>query len=94
MEISTTTLVELKADEGMILVGPDGYGATIYYLGIYDSPDNYTEMPIEEYVEPEPQKEVIEEVEFEEQEEPGEPPEEKEEFPEPPEPPELEEPEE
>lgn len=57
----------IEADEGMILVGPDGYGATVYYLGIYDSPDNYTEIPIEDYVEPEP--------EIEETGEPGEPPE-------------------
>lgn len=56
MKISNTTLVELKAEEGMILVGPDGYGATIYYLGVYDSPDNYTEMPIEDYIEPEQPK--------------------------------------
>lgn len=64
MKMTETTLVELKADEGMILVGPDGYGATVYYLGIYDSPDNYTEIPIEDYVEPEPPKiePVIEEI--------------------------------
>lgn len=53
MKVTNTTLVELRAEEGMILVGPDGYGATLYYLGIYDSPDNYTEIPIEDYVEPE-----------------------------------------
>lgn len=81
MKISNTTLVELKAEEGMILVGPDGYGATIYYLGVYDSPDNYTEIPIDEYVEPE-QPEVLKQPEELEQKE-------KEEFPEPPE---LEEP--
>ncbi len=64
----------IEADEGMILVGPDGYGATVYYLGIYDSPDNYTEIPIEDYVEPEPEGPEIEEAG-----EPGEPPEEPEE---------------
>lgn len=53
MKVTNTTLVELRAEEGMILVGPDGYGATLYYLGIYDSPDNYTEIPIEDYIEPE-----------------------------------------
>ena len=53
MKVTNTTLVELRAEEGMILVGPDGYGATLYYLGIYDSLDNYTEIPIEDYVEPE-----------------------------------------
>lgn len=51
-----TTLTELRADEGMILVGPDGYGAKLLYLGIYDSPDNYTEIPESEYVEPEPEE--------------------------------------
>ena len=52
MEITNTTLVELKAEEGMILVGPDGYGSKLLYLGIYDSPENYTEIPESEYVEP------------------------------------------
>ena len=52
MKITNTTLVELKAEEGMILVGPDGYGAKLIYLGIYDSPENYREIPEEEYVEP------------------------------------------
>ena len=53
MKITNTTLVELKAEEGMILVGPDGYGSKLIYLGIYDSPENYNEIPEEEYVEPE-----------------------------------------
>ena len=53
MKISRTTLVELRADEGMILVDKDGYGAKLLYLGIYDSPDNYTEIPEEDYIEPE-----------------------------------------
>ena len=56
MKITNTTLVELKAEEGMILVGPDGYGAKLLYLGIYDSPDNYTEIPESEYVEPNPEE--------------------------------------
>ena len=70
MEIKNTTLVELKADDGKILVGPDGYGAKLLYLGIYDSPDNYTEIPVEEYVEPEkepvirPDGEVIEPIDI------------------------------
>ena len=51
--MTRTALVELRADEGMILVGPDGYGAKLLYLGIYDSPDNYKEIPESEYVEPE-----------------------------------------
>lgn len=56
MKMIKTTLTELRADEGMILVGPDGYGAKLLYLGIYDSPDNYTEIPESEYVEPEPEE--------------------------------------
>ena len=52
MKITNTTLIELKADEGMVLVGPDGYGSKLIYLGIYDSPENYTEIPESEYVEP------------------------------------------
>lgn len=55
MKMTKTTLTELRADEGMILVGPDGYGAKLLYLGIYDSPDNYIEIPEEDYVEPEPE---------------------------------------
>lgn len=42
----------IEADEGMILVGPDGYGAKMLYLGIYDSPENYTEINEEDYIEP------------------------------------------
>jgi hypothetical protein len=57
MKMIRTTLTELRADEGMILVGPDGYGAKLLYLGIYDSPDNYTEIPEEDYVEPETEEE-------------------------------------
>ena len=53
MKMIRTTLVELRADEGMILVDKDGYGAKLLYLGIYDSPDNYTEIPEEDYIEPE-----------------------------------------
>ena len=58
MKMSKTTLTELRADEGMILVSKiDGYGAKLLYLGIYDSPDNYEEIPEEDYVEPEPEEE-------------------------------------
>lgn len=91
MKISNTTLIELKAEEGMILVGPDGYGATIYYLGVYDSPDNYTEIPIEDYIEPE-QPEVLKQSEELEQPEVLKQPEELEQKEELPEPPDIEEP--
>lgn len=52
MQVKETKLTELRADEGMILVDKDGYGATLIYLGIYDSADNYKEIPLDEYVEP------------------------------------------
>lgn len=52
MKLSETKLVKIEADEGMILVGQDGYGAKLLYLGIYDSPENYIEIPEEEYIEP------------------------------------------
>ncbi len=52
MKMIRSTLVELRADEGMILVDKDGYGAKLLYLGIYDSPDNYEEIPEEDYIEP------------------------------------------
>ena len=62
MKITNTTLVELKAEEGMILVGPDGYGSTMLYLGVYDSPNNYEEIPAEDYVEPTPEDESMEDT--------------------------------
>ena len=52
MKITNTTLVELRADEGMILVDENGYGAKLIYLGIYDSPNNYKEILESEYIEP------------------------------------------
>lgn len=51
--LNTNLFTVIEADEGMILVDKEGYGATMIYLGIYDSPDNYTEIPEEDYVEPE-----------------------------------------
>ena len=65
MKITNTTLVELRADEGMILVGQDGYGSKLIYLGIYDSPNNYTEILESEYVEP-THEEPVEEEPYEE----------------------------
>lgn len=63
MKITQTDLFTIiEADEGMILVGPDGYGAKMLYLGIYDSPDNYTEINEEDYVEPTPGEESMEET--------------------------------
>lgn len=52
MKETRTTLTRLEAEEGMILVGPDGYGAKLLYLGIHDSVDNYKEIPEFEYVQP------------------------------------------
>lgn len=48
----TDLFTMIEADEGMILVDKDGYGAKLLYLGIYDSADNYKEIPLDEYVEP------------------------------------------
>ena len=53
MKITKTTVIALRADEGKILVNKDGYGSKLIYLGIYDSPDNYTEINEEDYIEPE-----------------------------------------
>ena len=53
MKIEKTLLTKLEAEEGKILVDKEGYGAKLIYLGIYDSPDNYTEIDEAEYVEPE-----------------------------------------
>ena len=52
----------IEAEEGMILVGPDGYGSKMLYLGRYDSADNYTEINEEDYVEPTPGEESMEET--------------------------------
>lgn len=38
----------LKADEGYILTNGEIY-STMIYLGIYDSPDNYYQITLEEY---------------------------------------------
>ena len=53
MKIEKTMLTKLEAEEGKILVGKEGYGAKLIYLGIYDSPDNYREIDEADYVEPE-----------------------------------------
>ena len=49
----TDLFTMIEADEDMILVDKDGYGAKLLYLGCNDSPDNYIEIPEEEYIEPE-----------------------------------------
>ena len=42
------------AEDDMILVNKDtGMGAYFIFLGILDSEENYNEIPIDEYVEPE-----------------------------------------
>ncbi len=64
MKITTTNLFTIiEADEGMILIDPEGYGATKIYLGIYDSPNNYLEIPVDEYEEPNPEEPYVESVE-------------------------------
>ena len=65
MKTTNIELIELRAEEGMLLVGTDGYGAKVLYLGIYDSPGNYIEISEEDYVEPEkPEHEQYEEIDF------------------------------
>ena len=65
MKTTNIELIELRAEEGMLLVGADGYGAKLLYLGIYDSPENYTEISEEDYVEPEkPEHEQHEDIDF------------------------------
>ena len=44
----------LIAEDGMIMVDKErGTGSFYIYLGVYDSEENYDEMPIDEYVKPE-----------------------------------------
>lgn len=44
----------LMAEEGMIIVNKEtGMGSYCIFLGIHDKEENYTEIPIDEYVEPE-----------------------------------------
>lgn len=51
MEIKTIELIEIKANEGMVLTDGEAYssvGGSIY-LGVNDSPDNWHEITEEEY---------------------------------------------
>jgi cytochrome b involved in lipid metabolism len=57
----------IESEEGMVLIDKDGYSATKIYLGKYDSPDNYTEIPEDEYVDPNPPEPPEEEPEIPEQ---------------------------
>lgn len=58
MKINQTNLFTIiEAEEGMILINKEGYGAYKIYLGINDSPDNYKEIPEDDYIEPTPEEE-------------------------------------
>lgn len=48
MEITTIEIRKLTASEGMMLTNGEIYGKEIY-LGVNDSPDNWHEVPKEEY---------------------------------------------
>ena len=48
MTISTIELRKITASKGMILTNGEAYGEEIY-LGINDTPENWYEIPIEEY---------------------------------------------
>ena len=47
MTITNTSPIELYADEGMVLTNGEIY-STLVILGIYDSPSNWHEVPIQE----------------------------------------------
>lgn len=53
MTQNTINLVKLEADEGMILTNGEIYSTEVY-LGIYDSPENWHEIPASEA----PQEEI------------------------------------
>lgn len=48
MKIINGDIIEVIADEGMVLTNDDINYATHLYLGKYDSPSNWREVPIEE----------------------------------------------
>lgn len=48
MKLTTIELRKLTASEGMMLTNGEIYGKEIY-LGVNDSPDNWHEVPKEEY---------------------------------------------
>ena len=56
MQTNTIQLTQLVAGEGMILTNGEIY-STMVYLGIYDNPSNWHEIPIEEM----PEETLIEE---------------------------------
>jgi len=51
MKTSEITIRVLEASEGKILTNGETYSTKVY-LGIYDSPDNWEEIPIEDMPEP------------------------------------------
>lgn len=44
MKTNTIELIKLEADEGMVLTNGETYSAVVY-LGIYDNPENWHEVP-------------------------------------------------
>ena len=44
---NTIQIITLKASEGMVLTNGEIYSTQVY-LGIYDSPENWHEIPIDE----------------------------------------------
>lgn len=51
MEIKTIELIEIKANEGMVLTDGEAYSSVggSVYLGVNDSPDNWHEITEAEY---------------------------------------------
>ena len=48
MTILNNQIIEIIADDGMVLTNDDINYCTHVYLGIYDSPSNWREIPQEE----------------------------------------------
>lgn len=48
MQVIYNDIIEIIADDGMVLTNDNINYATHLYLGIYDSPSNWHEIPIEE----------------------------------------------
>ena len=56
MTQNTIQLITLQADEGKVLTNGETYSTKVY-LGIYDNPENWHEIPISE-IPPEAQENI------------------------------------
>ena len=46
---TTVELIKLTPSEGMVLTNGESYAEKVVYLGCNDSPDNWSEITVEEY---------------------------------------------